>query len=128
MKMINKKTAQKWSKMAKEQMEKNWKIDEIVKTKVEIPEDILNAVVKYVDKKITGYAKVTGNTSVVIDLTKIRKSITANENALAILGKHNLNIDSYIFGSIKKNLFDNKFKVIDLTPENKFIVDWSWSK
>ena len=126
--MINKKTAQEWSKMAKEQMEKNWKIDEIVKTKVSIPEDILKAVVKYVDKKITGYAKVTGNTSVVIDLTKIRKSITANENALAILGKHNLNIDSYIFGSIKKNLFDNKFKVVDLTPENKFIVDWSWSK
>ncbi len=123
--MINKKTAQEWSKMAKEQMEKNWKIDEIVKTKVTIPEDILNAVVKYVDKKISGYAKVTGNTSVVIDLTKIRKSITANENALAILGKHNLNIDSYILGSIKKNLSDNKFKVIDLTSENKFIVDWS---
>jgi len=123
--MINKKTAQEWSKMAKEQMEKNWKINEIVKTKVTIPEDILNAVVKYVDKKIAGYAKVTGNTSVVIDLSKIRKSITTNENALTILGKHNLNIDSYIFGSIKKNLFDNKFKVIDLTSENKFIVDWS---
>lgn len=123
--MINKKTAQEWSKMAKEQMEKNWKINEIVKTKVTIPEDILNAVVKYIDKKITGYAKVTGNTSVVIDLSKIRKSITTNENALTILGKHNLNIDSYIFASIKKNLFDNKFKVIDLTSENKFIVDWS---
>ena len=123
--MINKKTAQEWSKMAKEQMEKNWKIDEIVKTKVTIPEDILNAVVKYVDKKITGYAKVTGNTSVVIDLSKIRKSITANENALSILGKHNLNINSYIFVTIKKNLYDNKFKVIDLASENKFIVDWS---
>ena len=123
--MINKKTAQEWSKMAKEQMEKNWKIDEIVKTKVTIPEDILNAVVKYVDKKISGYAKVTGNTSVVIDLNKIRKSITANENALVILGKHNLNIDSYILSSIKENLFDNKFKVVDLTSENKLIVDWS---
>lgn len=123
--MINKKTAQKWSEMAKKQMEENWKIDIIVKAKVTEPKDILDVVIKYVDKKITGYAKVTGNTSVVIDLSKIRKSITANENALTILGKNNLTIDSYIFDSIKKNLFDNKFKVIDLASENKLIVDWS---
>ena len=123
--MINKKTAQEWSKMAKEQMEKNWKIDTIVKAKVIEPKDILDAVVKYVDKKISGYAKVTGNTSVVIDLSKIRKSITANKNALVTLGKQNLTIDSYIFDSVKKNLFDNKFKVIDLASENKLIVDWS---
>jgi hypothetical protein len=123
--MINKKTAQQWSEMAKKQMEENWKIDIIIKAKITEPKDILDAVIKYVDKKITGYAKVTGNTSVVIDLSKIRKSITTNENALTILGKNNLTIDSYIFDSIKKNLFDNKFKVIDLTSENKFIVDWS---
>lgn len=123
--MINKKTAQKWSEMAKKQMEENWKIDTIVKAKVTEPKDILDAAVKYVDKKITGYAKVTGNTSVVINLSKIRKSITANENALTILGKNNLTIDSYIFDSIKKNLSDNKFKVIDLASENKLIVDWS---
>ena len=123
--MINKKTAQKWSEMAKKQMEENWKINIIVKAKVTEPKDILDAVIKYVDKKITGYAKVTGNTSVVINLSKIRKSVTANENALTILGKNNLTIDSYIFDSIKKNLFDNKFKVIDLASENKLIVDWS---
>ena len=123
--MINKKTAQEWSKIAKKQMEENWKIDIIVKAKVTEPKDILDAVIKYVDKKISGYAKVTGNTSVVIDLSKIRKSITANENALTILGKNNLTIDSYIFDSIKKNLSDNKFKVIDLASENKLIVDWS---
>lgn len=123
--MINKKTAQKWSEMAKKQMEENWKIDIIVKAKVTEPKDILDAVIKYVDKKISGYAKVTGNTSVVINLSKIRKSITANENALTILGKNNLTIDSYIFDSIKKNLSDNKFKVIDLASENKLIIDWT---
>lgn len=123
--MINKKTAQKWSEMAKKQMEENWKIDIIIKAKVTEPKDILDAVTKYVDKKITGYAKVTGNTTVEINVDKIRKSITANEKALVVLGKHNLNIDSYVFDSIKKNLFDNKFKVIDLASENKIVVDWS---
>ena len=123
--MINKKTAQKWSEMAKEQMEKNWKIDMIAKAEVKVPVDILNAVVKYVDKKITGYAKVTGNTTVDINLEKIRKSITANENALAVLGKHNLNIDSYVFDTLKKMLNANDFKFVDLASQNKLIVDWS---
>jgi hypothetical protein len=123
--MINKKTAKVWSDMAKEQMEKNWKIDVIIKAKVNTPIDLLDAVAKYIDKKITGYAKVTGNTCVAIDLDKIRKSITANSDALTVLGKNDLTIDSYINKTIVEMLRDNDFNVTDLMSEDKLIVDWS---
>ena len=123
--MIDKKTAKTWSDMAKEQLEKNWKINVITKAKVKTPIDILDAVTKYIDKKIVGYAKVTGNTSVSINLDKIRKSITANENALTVLGKNNLTIDSYVNKTIVEMLRDNGFNVMELMSEDKLVVDWS---
>lgn len=122
---IDKKTAQTWSKMAKKQMEENWKIDIIVKAKVENPMNVLDAVCKYIEKKITGYAKVTGNTTVTIDLSKIRKSIQANPNALLILGKEGYTIDTFIFKGLVENLTNNKFNVAELMSEDKIIVDWS---
>lgn len=122
---IDKKTAQTWSKMAKEQMENNWKIDVIVKAKVEKPVDVWAAVAKYIEKKITGYAKVTGNTTVTIDLSKIRKSIQANPNALLILGKEGYTIDTFIFKGLIENLTDNKFAVTELMSEDKLVIDWS---
>ena len=123
--MIDKKTAKVWSDMAKEQLEKNWKINVITKAKVKTPIDLLDAVSKYIDKKITGYAKVTGNTYVAINLDKIRKSITANSDALTVLGKNNLTIDSYINKTIVEMLRDNNFNVTELMSEDKLIVDWS---
>lgn len=123
--MIDKKTAQTWSKMAKEQMENNWKIDVIVKAKVEKPVDVWKAVAKYIEKKITGYAKVTGNTTVTIDLKKIRKSIQANPNALVVMGKKGYNIDDFIFKGLVENLTDNKFAVTELMSEDKLIIDWT---
>ena len=122
---IDKETAQKWSEMAKKQMEENWKIDIIVKAKVTEPKDIFDAVIKYVDKKITSYAKVTGNTTVTIDLSKIRKSIQANPNALLILGKEGYTIDTFIFKGLVENLTDNKFAITELMSEDELIVDWS---
>lgn len=107
--MIDKKTAQTWSDMAKKKMENDWKITDISKVNVETPLDILNAVDKYISKRISGTAKVTGNTFLIIDLKKIRKNIESNEKALIVLGKNNLTIDNYVFKTIIEMLDDNGF-------------------
>ena len=121
--MIDAKTAQKWTKMAKERIGNDPYIKDIFKAKFKSSDDVFDAVFKYVHKSILATAKVTGNSSVKIDFARIRKSITANPNALTLLAKDNQNT-SHIYNELVKLLEYNNFSIVELKSDEVIIIDW----
>jgi aspartyl/asparaginyl-tRNA synthetase len=122
--MLDAKTAQKWTEMARERFEEDPYIQFIVKEKIKTKEDIMNAVIKYVHKKILATAKILGEDKVTIHYSRIRKSLTANSNALSILAKDNKNT-SYVYDELLKILEDKGYTFTELKSSESIIINWS---
>ena len=122
--MLDAKTAQKWTEMARERFEEDPYIQFIVKEKFKTKEDIINAAVKYVHKKILATAKILGEDKVTIHYSHIRKSLTTNSNALSILAKDN-KTTSYVYDELLNILEDKGYTFIEPKPYETIIINWS---
>ena len=122
--MVTRKEAQKWSQMAKDRIENDPYIKDITKAKFKTSDDVFDAVFQYVHKMIVVNAKITGNTNVTINFDRIRKSITANPDALTLLCKDNQNT-THIYDELVKILQYNEFTVTELKSQDSILIDWS---